>query len=332
MPQGIRRRKHVDVEFSANNKISKDLSRGMIMRELSLHLTGAATTTAVNNTAANTQRGDEWGVVKRIEIIANGTNTLRSFSGTQLRMLNYLVYGASPKASVTLGDGATANPAFASTLIVPFWSPKSVSPIDTALDTRNLSSLKIEVTWGTYTDINSASTAWTTEPNLRVDATESFGLAGPFAQAIQFQIEKEITATNAQFQIQLPVGPLYRGFLINTTDAGADDTAVLNNFKWKSGTTVYADIDAGVMQDVYNLRNGINRGFSGTAYDDFAIGDDNDFDGWYLYDHVTDGYQTEALDTLGFSEHELELDVTVGAGTTKIVVIPLQVIPIRKAA
>jgi len=329
--QGIRRRKHTTVPFSVNNKMSEDLSRGMVMRQLSLHLTGAATTTAGNNTAANTQRGDEWGVVKRIEIIANGTDTIRSISGTQLRMLNFFYYGANPRVSALLGDGATANPAFASTLLLPFWSPQSVSPIDTALDTRNLSSLKIEITWGTFTDVNSAASAWTTEPSLRVDALESFNITGPFAQSRLHQIEKTVTATNSQFQVTMPVGNLFRGFLINTTDAGADANDILNNFKWKSGTTVFADIDAEVMQNVDNLMKGRQHIFSGTVYHDLMVGDDNDFSGWYLYDHVTDGYQTEAIDTLGFSEHELELDVTVGAGTTKLTVIPLQVVPIRQA-
>jgi len=329
MPQGIRRRNHTTIQFSVNNKISEDLSRGMVMRELHLHLTGAATTTAGNNTAANTQRGDEWGVVKRIDIIANGTDTIKSITGTQLRWYNLMVYHVNPKVSVALGDGATANPAFASTLILPFWSPNSISPIDTALDTRQLSSLKAEVTWGTFTDVNSAATAWTTEPSLRIDALESFGVAGPFAQSRMFQIQKTITASSTNFQVQLPVGPMYRGFLINFTDAGADDGDVLNNFQWKSGTTVFADISEAILEDVHALRHGIQRGFSGAAYDDYMIGDDNSQDGWYMYDHVTDGYQTEALDTLGFSEHELELDVTVGGGTTILTVIPLQIIPIR---
>jgi len=68
----------------------------------------------------------------------------------------------------------------------------------------------------------------------------------------------------------------------------------------------------------------------GGVYDPLKRGSTyNSIAGWYYYDHVTDGYLSEAIDTLGFSEFTLELDVTVGAGTTKAFVLPLQIIPIR---
>jgi hypothetical protein len=46
-------------------------------------------------------------------------------------------------------------------------------------------------------------------------------------------------------------------------------------------------------------------------------------------DLVTDGYLSDAIDTLGFSEFYLELDVAVGAGTTKIDILPIQITPVR---
>ena len=332
MPQQVRTRKHTTVRYSTNNKEVEDLSRGMIIRELYLKLAGAATITAGNNTQANTQRGDEWGVVKRIDIIANGTDNIRSISGTALRWLNMFQYGAYPRVSTALGDGATANPAFASVLILPFWMPRAVRPIDTALDTRELSDLTIEITWGTFTDVNSAASAWTTEPSLTVYALESFGIKGPFSQSRIFAIEETITATNSQFKTRLPVGPMYRGFLINTTDAGVDEGDILNNLKLISGTTVFQDLPSFVIKDVFKIRNELNRSFSGAAYDDLGIGDDNSFEGWYFLDLVTDGFMSEAIDSLGFSELELEADVTVGAGATKLTYWPIQVIPVRGGA
>lgn len=329
MPQQIRRRKQTTVEYSSNNKIDKSLSRGMIYRELHLRLTCQPTLTAGNNVYANILGGDEWAVVKRIQIIANGTDVIKSISGRTLKWLNFMWHAHTPRNSVALGAGG-ANPSCASSLILPFWMPRSIRPMDTALDSRQLSDLKIEITWGTYTDIAASASAWTTEPSMEVYSLECFGVNGPFATWRLFEIEKEITATNSQFQVQLPVGPVYRGFYMRTTDAAADANDILNNFKWKSGTTIFADQSAAVLFEDSMMSMSLHQDFSGTAYTDQMIGDANDLTGQYFYDHVTDGYLSEAIDTAGFSEHELELDVTVGAGTTKIVVVPSQIIPVRK--
>ena len=91
MGQQVRRRKQGNVQFQANNKESISLSRGMIYREIYLKLRGAPTLTGANNTQAKTLVGDEWGVVKRIDLIANNTDVLRSMTGNQLWWINYFI-------------------------------------------------------------------------------------------------------------------------------------------------------------------------------------------------------------------------------------------------
>jgi len=334
MGQQVRRRPQGNVQFQANSKVSISLSRGMIYRELYLKLRGIPTLPAVGNSQAATLIGDEWGIVKRIDLIANNTDVLRSLSGNQLWWLNYFMYGVPPDVTPGIGDEATADPPFASHLVLPLWMPRSLRPMDTALDARELSDLKLEITWGQYTDINATATAWATDPVLEVHSLESFGAKGPFSQWRMYAIEKTIAATAAQFQVQLPVGPMYRGFLMNFTDAGKDANDILNNFKLISGTTVFADIPALLLNECDRLRLSCSRfwddGVAAGVYDHLRRGSTyNSLEGWYFYDHVTDGYLSESIDTLGFSEFELELDVTVGAGTTKAFILPLQIVPVR---
>lgn len=331
MSQEVRRRNLRTIQFSANNKVTEQLSRGMVYRELYIRLQGKPTVTGANNTQAKTKRGDEWSIIKRIDLVANNTDVIRSISGVGLYWLNYFLYGKGSLQNATLGDGSTANPAIDSHLILPLWSIGTIRPMDTALDARQLSDLKIEITWGTYTDLNGDATAWTTEPTVEINSLESFNVKGPFSQWRIYTIEKAITASNEQFQIQLPVGPMYRGFMMNFTDADVDDVAILNNFKLKSGSTVYADIPAEVLQDVARIRGPFNQGYdhNDDALDEIQRSDSSAFGGWYFYDHVSDGYLSEAIDTLGFSEFELELDVTVGSGTTKAFIWPLQIYPVR---
>ena len=77
------------------------------------------------------------------------------------------------------------------------------------------------------------------------------------------------------------------------------------------------------------MRFGGMRSYSGTAYDDLRQGDNNSFGGWYFYDHVTDGRLTEAIDTLGFSEFTLELNITQSGTTTTLNILPWTIIPVR---
>lgn len=336
MPQQVRFRKQAQtIEYSTNNKVAVGLGRGMVYREIYLRLKGAPTLAAAANTAANTQRGDEWGVIKKIELVANGTDVIKSLDGNALWWLDYFGYGVAPKITAGLGDAATVNPAFDSVLVLPLWLFRSVRPMDTALDARDLSSLELAITWGSFTDINSAATAWTTNPTVEVYSLESFNVSGPFTNWRVFAIEKEITATNPRFQIQLPVGKMFRGFMLNTTDAGVDVATILNNFKLISGSTVFTDLSVGadVLPQINLLRNGISRGWDATGgvFDKLRRGTPNSLGGWYFYDHVTDGMLTEAIDTLGFSEFIIEADVKVGAGSTKIIVYPMELVPVRGA-
>lgn len=334
MGQQVRRRKQGNLLYQANSKQSLALSRGMIYRELHLKLRGTFDPVdAAGNSQDLTLIGDEWGVVKRIDLIANNTDVLRSISGNQLWWLNYFLYGVPPDVTPLLADDTTEAVPFASHLILPLWMPRSLRPMDTALDARELSDLKVEVTWGDPQDIQAdASSAFSVDPVLEFHSLESFGAKGPFSQWRIYAIEKEITANAAQFQVQLPVGPMYRGFLMNFTDAGKDANDILNNFKIISGTTVFADIPALMLNELDRLRMSVSRFWSNSdeVYDSLRRGNAyNSLEGWFFYDHVTDGYLSESIDTLGFSEFELELDVSVGAGTTKAFILPLQIIPVR---
>lgn len=327
MPQQVRMRKQAaSLDFSANNRVSEPLARGFLYRELYLRLTGQLTVSIANNTAAKTLRGDEWALIRKVELIANGTDVIKSIDGNALWWLNFFKYGAAPKTTALLADGATANPAFDSVLILPIWMPRSVKPLDTALDSSKLSSLEIVITFGDHTSINASATGFTTTPRVDVSSLESFNPGGNLTTSSwrNFTIEKEITASNSRFQVQLPVGKMFRSFMINTTDAGVDQGDIMTNLKLISGTTVFADLSCGddVLHQVSRLRTGTLQSVS-------RRGTPNDNAGWYHLDLVTDGFLTEAIDTLGFSEFLLEADVTVGGGSTKMVIYPDEIVPVR---
>jgi hypothetical protein len=325
MAQQVRKRFQKTVKYQTNNKETEDLSRGMIYRELGLRVVGSLNVDAGNNTLAKTKKGAELAVIKRLDIVANNTDVIRSVKGVDIFWMAYHLLGGSPEFSTEIGDGSTDDPSFDTYLKIPVWMPRAMRPIDTALDARRLSDLKVEITWGSHTDINDDATGFVTNPTVEIDSLESFGISGPFSQWRFYPIEKAITQTNAQFQIDIPVNYMYRGFMLNFTEDGVDTGAVLKNFKWKSGTTVFADVSGRRLQQEYQARNGLNSQI------EFLRGNANKLEGYYMYDHVTDGFLSEAVDALGFSELQLELDVVAGANT-KVTVYPMQIIPVRGSA
>ncbi len=333
MPQQVRWRKQQPVIYSGSGtKQIVPLSRGMVYRELYLRLTATPTILAAANTIAAVAKGDQWGVVKRIDVVANSSDILRSFSGEQLLYLNRMYYGTNPRVLPTLGDGATANPALDSTLIIPFWSPRSLKPMDTCLDSRELSDLRLEITWGTFTDISSGATAWTGNPSIEVGSLEAFDVDGPFNLKRVNQIIVNAAGANTDFRVDVPVGPLYRQFLINTTTGGNDTAGLITNFKIMSGTTVFFDQSESMIRDVSHLRNDLpfpilRPTAAGIGYiPRFLNSAASNQDAWYNLELVTDGYVTEAIDSYGLSELYFIFNVSAAA---QITILPNMVIPRR---
>ncbi len=326
MSQQVRVRPQSQViQYVSNGLQTVDIGRGMIYRELYLRLQGQITATAANNIAANTQRGDEWGIVKQIVLKANGNDEIKRISGEDLRWMQYFNYGAFPvKDLAQIGDGATANPSFDSTLILPLWMPRSIKPMDMALDSRLLSDLQVQIQWGAdWTSINSAATAWTTPPNISIMSLESFNISGPFSRWNVFPVTIVASAANPKQQQKLPTGPMYRNFMFK------DESHIITNMKLLSGTTVYADIPQQVLNSVFmQSRRGLDINSVYASNTQWLANSAEKPADWEMYDHVTDGYNTEAIDTLGLSEFIVELAVS-GAGT--VTLYPGQIIPVRAA-
>lgn len=356
------------IDFQANSKVIKPLRRGMILRELSLRLFGAITCTAANNLRTAMPVGDEWALIQRLDIVVNGSDNIRSFTGEQLWWLNRVMYGMNPSVTPQLGDAVsngagsgTANPAFDSVLKIPFWMPRSTKPFDTVLDTAQVSDIRIEVQWGTFTSINSNATAFTTTPQLQVQSLESFALEGqgPFLLSRIFPIIKNVVAANQREKIEIPVGTRYRGFLINckSTDGLTDNpfnpptnTVGIQNIKLTSGGTTFVDIPEPMLREGADLSacipfalpwgfirsTGANVTTSNPAFGGItgAIpgnslqspvrnSSKSDQNAWLWLDMCSDGYLSEAIDTRGWSELTMELDM---AAAQQVTVFPFQIV------
>lgn len=346
--QQVRFRRQTTLTLNSfSQKQTFQLGRGMIYREIVLRLYGSFTyALAANNARATLGRADEWSAIQNVSIVVNGTDTIRSFTGTQLFMMNRLLLGGVKRQSITLGDGATAGPpnlSYDSTLVIPFWMPMSAKPFDTCIDSSKLADFRIEVTTNTSADINSANGPTAISASLDICSLESFGVDANFTDYKIPTIVQTVSAANTELQIQVPVTPVYRGFLINIA-AGANQTSadspnVLQNLQVVSGTTIFRDIPAPMLLDWQRQRTGFAREqapslaaspqlSNGFQWQAIVKSANLTEDAWYWFDMCNDGYLTEGIDTLGYSELFLRLNVNAGCTVT---VQQHQMFPIRKA-
>lgn len=342
MPQNVRFRKQTSINVSTatlGTKVVQQLGRGMIYREIILRLQGTVTTGAVAESALS--RGDEWSLIERIDLVVNGTDIIRSLSGVQLYALNRLMFGANKRNSPLLGDNTTTGAITVdSTLSLPLWMPLSAKPMDTALDSSKLSDLRLEITFASNTGLTGAA-ATIGSMSLEISSLESFGIDGKFSDCRMYSLQSVYSAANPQAQVTLPVTALYRGFIINAaagaTAASADAPTAVSNVKLISGTTVFRDIATRVMKDWQTQRINFQRQLvQKTAGAAIPLGFASpcrsskfDDDAWYYFELANDGYLTEGIDSVGYSELYLELNV---ASACTVTVIPIQIFPPRRAA
>ncbi|MGH7249338.1 MAG: hypothetical protein ACREGC_00005 [Minisyncoccia bacterium] len=313
--------------------ISNQLGLGMLYRELALTLDGAITSGNTSNTYGTTTLlgGDEWKLISKIEIVVNGGDTIRSMTGEELYMWNAFIFNRPPRRPTL----TTSSASFDTTLILPFWDYRSISPVDSLLDSSKLSDLRVQVTWGTADSMTSfTGNTFTTNPTLTITSRESYGLKGRFSVNRQFRITNPAAVTTQKgYQFLMPLGNIYKGFFINTKDLSGDDLAnCIDRFQLVSGTNVFVDTNFKTIRDWQTMRKyQINDVATNTTptIQPLAISNKSLFDAWTYVDLIDDGYLTEAIDTYKLPELKILLDVNQTINT--ITIIPDQIIPIRGA-
>jgi hypothetical protein len=264
-------------------------------------------------------------LIKNLTVKANGSDTIKSLDMETLHRHNEITYGVRPfiSADAWLGFGAKTNEVLEVTARIPFAMPRAIKQIDTLLDTPAMSSLDLIVTFGvgldTMNDTFDGASVTVTDCVVHVTAVEYLGVAAgsKFMIYNQWVKQKEVTATTNRFQVKLPVGNVYRGFLIKAHSDGDQVNTILpwsltalNEIKLQSGTEVYLAMLAGILQAQNRLTQQIQ--VPELITDAAAVNHsllENGLLGYYYIDFCRDGRLSEALDTRVLSDLEFMLGV-----------------------
>lgn len=245
-------------------------------------------------------------LINSIQIVANGNKTIKHVSP---KKLVYNALYSNNKAmvnTVETGDGAQVSTIF---FTVDFSKRGMMRPADTIENTALYTTFDMLIDWASAGNVGTGvvidSAVLSVHSNQLVGYRRNPGER--IAHNVETQLTEEITSSTTEYQISLPTKKIYQGLLISAMVDGVRSNAVINSIKLKSGTTIFAEIDA------EDLR--------AENIDRRKISTNSDVDGLLLLDLVSRGKNTDALDTRGtFNTLELVLDVSKQSGTNVITV------------
>ncbi len=302
-------RKDREINYNAiSEKQSILLPQTALLRGVLLRVSGIVTLSIADATSLASRAPHSF--VESIDVVGNGKEVIKSFSGANLKCLNDYDFG-TPLEYTAPGLTQAAHP-FSVYYFINFADVASKKKADTYLRTEDYNSVELRVKLGGDLDmfVMGSSVAVWSALKVEVVLREATGLQGPLTINKEHTTTKEITSSSNSFRVELNTGNRIRRIFIIATDDGDPQNDIINNIKIHSGSHVFVD------EPGWSTRQKNKVDYKLVALED----------GVYMVDFITDGHKTESLPTLGMNNLFLECDVTVGGGTTFLEVIPMELI------
>jgi len=301
------------INFTAENQVlSLDLPRKNLYRALVLRLTVVDTITTLGSPVLYANTPAQF--LNRIEVIADGRDTLKSINARALLFKNFLNYCTYPRRTVpTPAVGANT---WYLTLILPFTVPRSIREADCMLDSGRLSTFELRLTGGLGADFYSTlpTTRAFTSANVEVSLLEAIKLdTKPMNPSVykELSIQRQMPSTQTEFQLLLPVGNLYRGFLIEAIADKVPVNTVISEIQIRSGTQVFFKAPWQSVREA----NALFQNMESVV-----------FDGYAYVEFCPEGRLVDALDSSKLSQLEAVFTTTLVGTTDFISVYPDEII------
>jgi len=301
---GIRKLQMIPFEEGGIRSI--ELPRDRIIKRIVLKFSGSVVVSG--GSASGTVVSDAvQRIIPKIEITGDGVAKLFRSDARGLYYKNTLESGVPPTTTPpTSGDAATYG--IDLLLTIYFENNLGIRPADTYLVAPRYKTLELAVTWGTLTDM------WEGTFDRNATMTTAYGITPLLVETTepvdvnwlrrQDYIEKEITATTDEFNVDLPLGDgrIYQAIMLGALDAGEQDSTLVNFINFETGS-VYKH-----WQNIPGIELLYKNGFDHHLATNLTS---------YYYMLLTeDGRAPSGVQTFDVNTAQLKLDVTVGGGTT----------------
>ena len=223
----MRQRQIDSLTYSANAISTIDIPRAHWGKKLTLLLVGQCD----SGSAVSRSTYNPFEIIKRVEIVANGSQTIKSVSGKSIYLQNIYEHGTVPNRTQTPSSTSQSNQAFGGAVTIYF--DKDTDYIETLLPTHILSSLQLKITWGAATDIDSGS-------GFNIDSLVCYPLlteeinVGQSTDGVGVLKELELVKTisaSGWMEVELPIGNVYQRVKLLTRDNTAASNTIVSEYE-----------------------------------------------------------------------------------------------------
>jgi len=298
------RRKIATLQFVENTTETVDIPLGYDLNNISLHLSGSYIIGTAVVTSVKTLAPSQ--LIKRISLYADGNQKFESTTG---RLAAFAAFERGLARKITAMGVTVATHPIECTFFLDRENADGPRPKDSSLHTQRpyMSLLQLDIEFGALADCVVIGSAVLTGAitvdvilNETVELDKADAFEGRWVRRGTLQ-EVDVTATNSEQSITLPVGGFLRGCKIISLDENNDGVdTVINNVTIRSGVDTRVNLPWNSLQNE-NLN-------------DFNLQAGDLPDGVAYADCTDKGKLTTLFDLQNKSQAELVLDVTKPAG------------------
>lgn len=307
------------IPFDSGNTRSVELPRSFLYKMIAARLRGSVTTVVAAVTPINES---PLGLIKRLDIIADGRKVLFTASGQDMYNMSNLFQGKRGEFLQPAG-GAIATQPLAASWYIHSEAARMRTPIMSYFDPRPYEKVEARVQWGTISDMfgvpSTASVNAVTGLDLQpVQSSEGAEAIG-FNRLVMFDEVTFAAGAITNNTINVPRAGLLAGILIRTstaagaagpvpTDAffqnaaaGSESTTGTISLKSDNNFLHLDNVNASQLQSRNTLDYALDRGAQ------TAIADGSRLTGYYYLDLTEDGLATSLLNTFDLNVLQLVL-------------------------
>lgn len=308
------------IPFDSGNTRSQELPNTFLYKNMMLRLSGTTTNTATVPTGSINE--NPLGLLRRIDLIADGRKLLWSIAGRDAFRLSQIMNGKVGELTAA-PNTASSTVSFAASFVVHCEAKGLGRPIESYFDSRPFTKVELRVQWGTVADIWSTNNGTTVNAATQISMHLQQSLEGveqiAFNRLLMFDEQATATSGSGTLSFKIPRAGLLMAILLRTDASNAPSNAILEGssvatFQLKSDNNfIHKD---GLRFDTLRNRNIIEL-----QLDTGSTGGANT--GYYWIDLSEDGLFTSLLNT--YDLNTLDLVLTNVAGAASQIVHPTYV-------
>lgn len=298
--------------YSSGQTTPLDIPRGLLLKKLRCRLSGTVTVATANGTAVLSDA--PLGMITRLEVTADGRKPFVSVQGRDLLRLTHIMRGKLGEL-VPPSSPNIATYTVSGYFEVDFEAARFVYPVDSYLDTRLYDNLQLKVTWGAGSTVITPGGGGTVTINAGtvLDVQAEYTAVGTeYGKFNRILLAEDIPITAAVASLRQPIsrnGLLAHTLVRSEVDGTYVDT-IINNITLRSQNTVYHKDH--LLWATIQANNAV-------AFQLDGGGAATRLTGLAFLDYSEDNMLSTCIDTTEINTLDFLFDVSLPAGTTRLV-------------